>query len=369
MNVPDLLALRPLALGHDQEASACHWAQLTHRTTDYPSRRAQLALALAAGAVPATPDVAALLYRCDDCRRCLAHAILPQPPDLSRALWPVRAWLVEQGVVPELGPLRERLERHGHVCGDLRGAWERLGPGDLGATTLFVPDGAVLAADPVAACAALRVVRRVAGPVALLAEAPDSGRVLRELGLAAEADRSEALVLGRIAAAGFRRVLAGTPKEAGALAEMLAGIPVQAQYVGSALAEAVLAGRVDMRDGAAVGRRVVLHPSASLLRAPAQYALITRWLDRWLGDGFCPEPDAERLAWPAAIERPAIGLNPALARALAQARLEALVALGPDLILTCEPFSRRALREAAPAAIEVVDLLAFAGDHLAEANA
>src|SRR5688500_50306 len=120
----DLRVLRPLALGHDQDASACHWAQLTHRTADYPSRRAQLAMAVMEGSLPPTTDVVALLYRCDHCGRCRANSTLPQPPDLARALWAVRAWLVEQGAVPDLDALRARLEQHGHIYGDLSAAWQ-----------------------------------------------------------------------------------------------------------------------------------------------------------------------------------------------------------------------------------------------------
>ncbi len=367
LRVEEVLALRPLALGHDQDVSTCHWAQLVRRTAEYPSRRAQLALALVEGGLPPTPDVVALLYRCDDCGRCRASSILPQPPDLARALWPVRAWLVEQGAVTEIDPLRHRLREHGHLYGDLRAAWDSLGPGDAGAETLFVPDGAMLAHDPEATGAALRTARCVAGPVALLTGVPDSGRMLRELGLAAEADEAEANIRGHISKGGYRQVMAGTPKEAVALAEVLAGLPLQVAYIGTALAQAAIEGRVQLRALAGQGRRLVLHASAALLYGRLDYGLLEQWLGQWLGDCFCPEPDAQRLAWPAAVERPAIGLNPALARRLAQRRLDSLMALKPDLILTCDPFSQRALRAAAPSEIEVMDLLAFAMPPLSEA--
>src|SRR5688500_12758193 len=116
-------ALRPLALGHDQDASSCHWAQLTRRTAEYPSRRAQLALAVIQGDVAPSPAVVALLYRCDACARCQAASILPQPPDLARELWRVRAWLVEQGAVPAHDGLRAQAAQHGHHYGDLSAAW------------------------------------------------------------------------------------------------------------------------------------------------------------------------------------------------------------------------------------------------------
>jgi hypothetical protein len=308
-----------------------------------------------------------LLYRCDDCGLCRSWSILSQPPELGRALWPVRAWLVEQNAVPELEALRAALRDYGHLYGDLRAAWANLGPGDAGAETLFVPDGAVLADDPDIAGAALWVARRVAGRVALLTRVPDSGRVLRELGLALEADRAQATVRQQIEEAGFRQVLAGTPKEAVALAQVLEGLPVPVAYVGTALAQAALDGRVRLPNGVGEGQRIVLHASASLLHALPDYSLLEQCLSRWLGDSFCPEPDAKRSAWPAAIERPAIGLDPGLARRLAQRRLDSLLALEPDVILTCDPFSGQALRAVVPIGVEVRDLLAFAALHRLEA--
>lgn len=368
MMAPDPLALRPLALGHDQEASACHWAQLTRRTAEYPSRRAQLALAVMERSVPPTPDVVALLYRCDDCARCRAHSILPQPPDLARALWSVRAWLVEQGAVPEVEALRVRQLAHGHLGGDLSEAWTRLGPGEAGASTVFVPDGAVLALEPGAARAALDTARCICGPVAILTDLPDAGQVLREVGLASEAEQAHETARQRIAAGGYQRVLAGTPKEAAALGEVLKELTVDVQYVGSALAQAALRGHVRLRAVNSAQRRIMLHPSAALLQNADSYAGVLDWLGTWLGEAFWPEPEAQRTAWPAALERPAINLDPALAQRLAHHRLAQLLVWQPGLILTCDPYSQQALREAAPAEVEVMDLLVFAMQHCDKAE-
>jgi hypothetical protein len=368
MTAPGTLALRSLALGHDQEASACHWAQLTRRTAEYPSRRAQLALAVMERSVPLAPDVVALLYRCDDCARCRAHSSLPQPPDLARALWPVRAWLVEQGAVPEVEALRSQLRAHGHLCGDLSRAWASLGLGEAGASTVFVPDGAVLALEPGAAQAALDTARCIIGPVAVLNDIPDVGQVLREVGLASEAEQAQETARQHIVAGGYRRVLAGTPKETAALREVLKGLTVDVQYVGSALAQAALRGNVRLRAVPSAERRIMLHPSAALLEDAPAYSLITDWLGGWLAGGFCLEPDTALTVWPAAVERPAIGLDPAQARRLARHRLDQLMAWRPSLILTCDPYSQRALREAAPAGVDVVDLLVFARLHVAEVN-
>ena len=359
MTHEELSALRPLALGHDQDASYCPWACLTHRTAEYPSRRAQLAIALAASALPPTPDVVELMYRCDDCGQCRARSILPNPPDLARSLWPLRAMLVEQAAVPELDAWQAALRRHGHIYGDLIEAWSGLGPGDAGADTLFVPDGAVLAYQPEAASAALQVTRRLVGRVALLTQVPDSGQVLRELGLASNADTAQGAIRRHIEQAAPRTVMAGTPKEAAALAQLLAGLPVRVVYAATALAQAVLESRFPWPPAPADGRRVVLHASAALLHSLPDYPLIEQWLAGWLGDTFCREPDPRRQAWPAAVERPAIGLSPALAQRLALARLERLMKLEPQVILTCDPFSLRALRAVAPAGVDVQDLLTF----------
>lgn len=365
MTTPALSALRPLALGHDQEASHCPWAQLTRRTAEYPSRRAQLALSVMAGALPPTPDVVALLYRCDDCGQCRAHAMLPEPLALERALWPVRAWLVAHGAVPEIAPLRAALSEHGHIYGDLRSAWDRLGPGGQNTTTLFVPDGAVLAHHPEAAHAALQAARVVYGPVAVSPAVPDSGRVLTELGLAAEAGLFQAAVRQQIVDAGIQRVVAGTPKEAVALAELLAGQHVTVTYVGTALAEAALAGRVRLLDGD--GQRLVLHASAALLNTPDDYELIEQWLGSWLGDRFSRTAAVDGLAWPAAVERPTIGLSLALAERLAARSLENWMAMEPDLILTCDPHAWRALRAVAPSSVQVQDWLTYTAARWVEA--
>ena len=133
-------------------------------------------------------------------------------------------------------------------------------------------------------------------------------------------------------------------------------------YAGSALARATLEGRVTLPAGTGQGRRIVLHPSFALLHGLEQYGLVEQFLCRWLGDRFCRERDVTRSVWPAAVERPAIGLNPTLALGLAQRRLDSLLALEPDIILTCDPFSKRVLSGLAPAGVEVQDLLVYAMD-------
>jgi len=359
-----LAGILPLALGHDQEASACPWVELTHRTSAYPSRTAQAALAVANGALPVTPDLVDLLYRCDDCGRCRAHALLPGPPDLPRALWRVRSSLVAAAAVPELLPLAAALREHGTIYGDLRAAFASLGNGDAGAGVLFVPGAATLHYEPDSAVAALEAVRSVCGHADLSSDAMDSGHVAHELGLTDEASAIRHRVRHRVAEAGYRLVVAGTPKEAFGLRETLAGLPAEVRYAG---------GLVTGADGVpetpdAEADAVVFHPSETLLHRLDEFGAIDRWLGAWLDGAYAREAVPARDALPAAIERPATRVPASLARALAEARMAQLLKIGNGksrrrLILTCDPYSLRALRDVAPPGVDVIDLLVFASGH------
>lgn len=364
MEAETFASLLALALGHDQEAAACPWVQLTARTSEYPSRKAQAIVALSRGELAVTPDLVDLLYRCDDCGICRAWSTLPSPPDLPRAQWAARAALVELGAVPEVEPLRANLRAHGNLHGDLTAAQASLGTGDAEASALFVPGAAVLAHQPEAAAAALNAARSSLGRVAVMTGLLDSGQSLIELGLEQEAREAQAKVRRQVEEAGHRLVIAGTPKEAWALGEVLAGSGVEVAYVGSLLAKAALDGRVRLREDAGLGLRAVLHPSEALLHRLPDWDRLERWMDAWLGQGgrVC-EPDPRRSVWPAALERPAIRLPESLRRGLARRRLETLMKLEPAVILTCDPFSRAALREVAPPTVEVVDLIEFAARH------
>ena len=357
----------PLALGHDQEASACPWAQLTHRTTAYPSRVAQAALLVAAGAVSPSSDLVDQLYRCDDCGLCRARSILPDPPDLSRALWDVRAGFVAAKAVPEVTPFAAALNDRCTIYGNLLPAFERLGPGDAGASILFVPGAATLFFDFDAAVAALRAVRFVSGSVDLRFDALDSGQTPRELGLREEAARFRERLRELVRGAGYRLIVAGTPKETFGLREALAGLPAEVCYAGSLVARS---GCLSASSRGSIGAydSIVLHPSEMLLHRLDGFDEIDRWLSVWLGDTYCREPAAKLTAWPAAIERPAIRVPISLTRALAETRMTQLQQVGPamtgnQLVLTSDPYSLRALRDVAPPNTDVMDLLDYAFGH------
>jgi hypothetical protein len=360
----ELEALLPLALGHDQEASACPWVQLTRRTADYPSRKAQAALAFAGDVVPATPDLVDQLYRCDGCGRCRAWSTLTRPLDLARTLWRVRASMVAAGAVPEVASLAEPHRTGGSVYGDLGPALARLGPSNAGADVLFVPGGATLHHAPKMVEAALGAARMVKGRVAFDRELVDSGQELLELGLADEAGSVRDALRRRVVEAGYRSVLAGTPKEAFGLREALVGLSVEVRYVGTALATVSMDERMALPAIEGDGP-VVFHPSESLLHRLDEFDAIDRWLMSWLGDRYRPEVEPRRNAWPAAIERLAPRVPSQLKRSLAERRLTQLFDLlgtrRRGVILTSDPWSWRALREVAPPEIEVRDLLVAAG--------
>jgi hypothetical protein len=216
---------------------------------------------------------------------------------------------------------------------------------------------------PEAAVAALHAVRTVEGPVAVEGPSIDSGQELLEVGLAAEAATIRAAIRRRIVEARYRLVLTGTPKEAFGLGEALAGLPVEVRYVGEAVAAAALAERRWLpRIGGEGG--VVFHPSESLLHRLNAFDVIDTWLRVWLGERYRREDDPRRTAWPAAIERPAVRVPAELTRRLAEQRLGQLRSLldpaDRAVVLTCDPWSWRALRSVAPPEIEIVDLLVFA---------
>jgi hypothetical protein len=276
-------------------------------------------------------------------------------------LWPLRARLVEQGAVPEAEALRSGLEIEEAVSA----GWAQPGQGEANAATLFVPGRAALGYDPGATDAGLWAARAVAGSVAVRPEALDSGCELLAVGLPGEAARALAGVRRAVEETGSLLVLAGTSGEAAALAEGLAG--VQVEYVGAALARAGLAGRVSLDEFASAGKRFGLHPSAAFRKRPEDFDVIEQWLRAWLGADFRPEPEALKTAWPAAVERMAIGLDPALARRLAKRRMGQMLRLGVEVILTTDPYSNEALSAVAPDGVKVRDLLSFAAENYLEA--
>jgi hypothetical protein len=362
----DLAAILPLALGHDQEVSASPWVRLSSRTAYYPSRVAQAALAVAAGTVPITPDLVDLLYLYDDVGICRAASILPGPPDLARALWSVRASLVAAGAVPEVTALTATLMEHGNVYGDISQALASREPGDDGTDVLFVPGAGTLFHTPDAAINALKVTRTVEGRANIDADLLDSGHVLRELGLADEANEAREKLQRRIAERNYRLIVAGTPKEAFGLREALVGLPVEVHSVGGLIAEAANDGRLTLVDPPG-DFQVVFHPSETLLHRLDEFAAIDQWLTRWLGPRYQRESDPRRTAWPAAIERPNVRMLVRSSLLLAEARLaqlEAVVSPEPSsgdglVLLTCDPFSWQALTALTQRPFDVTDLASF----------
>ncbi len=365
-----LAALLPLALGHDQEASACPWVALTRQTADYPSRKAQAAMAIANGLVPPTADLVDILYRCDLCGRCRANSTLPGPPDLARALWSVRASLVEVGAVPEVSALADRFSDFGNLYGDLSEVVQKLGCGDTKADILYVPGASMLACAPDVAISTLKLLRNLDIRIDLQTDVLDSGQELRELGLSSLADHVQVRIRQRMAEAVYQLVIAGTPKEAFGLQMEFANCHVKVRYAGEYIAELLERLPRSLLPGTTA---VVFHPTEVLLHRSDGFQTIDRWLAAWLGDRYRREPDPMRNAWPAAIERPSPRVREELAHRLALQRMNQLLAGRVDgerlTILTTDPFSLKALGGVAPPNVEVIDLIVFASQLLRKEDA
>jgi hypothetical protein len=356
----EITALFPLALGHDQDASACPWVQITRQTSDYPSRKAQLAMAVAVGRVPPTPELVDLLFRCDHCGRCRVASTSPDPPDLPRALWKVRASLVEAGAVPEVSALADRYCVSGSVFDDLSPRTESLLTDD-GANALFVPGASMLAHAPESARAIVDVLQLLDVRVACEPDLLDSGRELRELGLPKQSDDVQDRIRKRVADVSYRLVVAGTPKDAFGLRVALEDGQVDVKYAGTYLAERFP--RLP-RPIPGTPRAVFFHPSEVLLHGLDGFEAIDAWLGTWFGDAYRREFEPRRNAFPAAIERPSPRVSEGLTRKLAEQRLiqilsSAQVGNGHLSILTSDPYSLVALRAVAPPNVEVQDLVVF----------
>jgi hypothetical protein len=182
---------------------------------------------------------------------------------------------------------------------------------------------------------------------------------LRELGLSNQADSVQSDIRQQVTEAGYRLVIAGTPKEAFGLREALADEQVEIRYAGEYVAER--AG--DLLYPLTTGMNpVFFHPSEVMLFRLDGFDAIDRWLTCWLGDRYRREADPRRNVWPAAIERPSPRVSDELTRGLADQRLKQIQMHSGDkrdrlTILTCDPFSLNALRKVSPPNVEVSDLL------------
>ena len=211
------------------------------RTADYPSRKAQAALAVARRhrADHPRPRRPALSLRR---LRSLPRRVDPVP---DRPIWRARSGRSAPGSsrrarCPRLPALADMYRTYGISTATSAPRSRGSGPGDDGADVLFVPGRRRSSMTPDAAAAALRVARLVAGRVALDGELLDSGTGAAgtRSGGRGRLDSRHA-PRRRVAEAGYRLVLAGTPKEAFGLREALVGLPVEVGYVGTAFASAV----------------------------------------------------------------------------------------------------------------------------------
>ncbi len=353
--------LMPLALGHDQTASHCAWVQLTRSTTDYPSRRAQAAMALLAGAIAPSEALVDVMFRCDGCYRCVPGQTAGARA-FSELLFDARAKLVDDGLVPEAEQWTANWQKYGNVHGNISASLSGHEPGGPAKSVVFVPGAALLSLDPSAAQAAWRLVQRTEPDAVFDAGLTDSGFVLRELGLVDfyEAERNR--VRDHIASRDYKTVIAGTPKVALELSSVFAELPVTVVSVLDLLMDRLLPHAA----AASLDRTrctFLLHPSDSLIGQKDRLGRTQRGLSMWLGDAYRPEVRDVTERWPAALERISTAGNGSLERRFAERRAAQLVehpfSRGVT-ILTVDPFSREALNTAIGDRAEVIDLVSCA---------
>jgi hypothetical protein len=349
--------LLPVALGHDQTASHCPWVQLTRSTTDYPSRRAQAAIALLAGAIDPSAELVDPMFRCDGCSRCLPGGTRVSTA-YSDVIYDARAMLVEHGLVPEADQWEANWRRHRNFYGDIGESFSSLEPAESTSPVLFVPGAATLWLDPAAALAAWRLVQRVDRRAVVDANIIDSGFMLRELGLAAMYESERSRLRDHVSSRGYETIIAGTPKVAFEVSRVFKGLPISVISVITLLVDR-LASDPDRARPSEASRTYLLHASDYLMRDADQLSLTDRALSAWLGDRYRPENGDRAQWWPAAIERPSTGGNGPLEMQLARNRADQLLEQAPPgelTILTVDPFSRGALTTVVNGRAVVADL-------------
>ena len=300
-------SLLPLALGHDQEASACPWVRLTaphgrlsiaHRAGGAGCRQAAQCrsrpTSSTSSTAATTAAAAAPLRSCRVRRICRARS--------GRCA--LRSW--RRGRCPRWRRWPKRSRDHGNIYGDLRPASTGSVRASRSATSSSCRARRRCSTTRMRRVAALRAVRSVmAAPSTCGSTAIDSGQTLRELGLAEEAAKiRERLARSSSAMQDTEWWLPERRKRRSVCAKRW--LVCRSRSVRRQRGRPRGARTADRRCSAVDSRAVVFHPSETLLHRIDGFAGIDRWLRAWLGDRYVPEPDPALDAWPAAIERPAM---------------------------------------------------------------
>jgi hypothetical protein len=354
----------PVALGHDPTASLCPWVQATRSTADYPSRKAQIAVALLNGTLTPTSDVVDLMYRCDGLCRCQPLPAQPDPTPYTNLIHDARAALVSGGFVPAAEQWTINWHDHGNVYGRIEFDESLLDRNSPDGAVLYVPGTASLFLDPAAVAANAQLLRRVFGSVAIDPELLDSGYVLRQLGLQAEWETERDRIRELIVRGGYQSVVTTTPREAMGLATALADQAV----VVSSLLDSVQPWMTSMRTHLRPPDSRIsfaLQPTEEMAVERESAIILLEHLAHWSGREIVTlAPEATS---PAAIERPILPSTEQLSRRFAETRADELLEIhdGEKLVvLTVDPFSKRALTDQLGARARVANVATFLCEHL-----
>jgi len=354
----------PVALGHDPTASLCPWVQVTRSTADYPSRKAQIAVALLNGTLPPTNDVVDLMYRCDGLCRCQPQPSQPAPTPYTNLIHDARAALVARGHVAPAEEWAANWRDHGNIYGTIGIDASLLDRGSADNAVLYVPGAASLYFDPAAVAANLRLLKVVLPSVAIRPEILDSGYVLCELGLHTEWETERQRVREIVLQGGYQSIVTTNCCEAMGLATALQEPSITISSVLDAIEPATFRSEIRLRPPDPE-KTITLHPTEEMIREQKSLIALSEMLASWSGYDLVVQ--GLETTWPVAIERPMLPSTEQLARRLAETRARELLRFheGEDLmVLTIDPFSKCALSDQFGDGATVMNVATFLCDHL-----
>ena len=362
-------SILPVALGHDPTASMCPWVQVSRSTADYPSRKAQIAVALLNGQLPPSGDVVDLMYRCDGLCRCQPQPGKPFPTPYTNLIHDARANLVAGGHVPNSEEWATNWRDYRSVYGRIELDKFLFDRSSQGSAMLYVPGTASLVLDPQSVVANLRLLTLAFGSVKIDPELLDTGYVLRELGLHMEWEAERERVREHVEQGGYRSIVTTTPREAMGIATALGDRSISVTTVVDSLDTWTSSMRSNFRSPAP-GTAFAHQPTEEMIADRESVIILLEKLAAWNQREIVTlTPEATS---PAAIERPVLPSSEEIVRSFAERRGRELLEFheGENLVvLTFDPFSRRALIDQLGERARVVNFAAFLCEHLENGHA
>lgn len=333
----------------------CPTGFATKRETHTPHGYALLVASATRGVSTWDADTVDALYHCADCGCCESHCATHQP--LPEAIVGARAAIADAGLAPAAAvDVRSRLERWGH-------AYSAPGPRPAqakGAVGLFV--GEALPGSTATVEAAIRLLARAGIDAVPVGVARSTGLVASALGFASIARTLAETVLADVAASGCKELLVLGPGDRFAFERVYPGrlgtpwpAGVRVQEATAVLADALDAGRLRLRPPSDAvpwvyqepdhAVRVGVRPGPRQLLAAALGGSHERRLLR-----------RDERAHPCGVSGGLDLTQPALAAALAEARLADAEAAGAARLVTEDPSCLRHLQAHAGGRMEVLGL-------------